>query len=199
MKAEKLNKNNIKKYISDMDFPYSPNMEKNIDESNGFGIKKGEKFVSGYYLYDNYLYVGFEKDVDEALIKEVIDFLKANLSLKPLVVQVTKAKNMEIMGKLYKTKEAIVSKIFKEALGATGPIEKNVKFKNLNIKYNDFGTDIFCDLAIQGIKDEEVIKFLDDYFVSLGLNAINLNVSGDCLEFVKTRGYISDIAKYIID
>ena len=44
---------------------------------------------------------------------------------------------MEIMGRLYKTKEAIVCKVFSEVLSCNGPMEKYVKFKNLDIKYYD--------------------------------------------------------------
>lgn len=111
-----------------------------------------------------------------------------------MIVQVVKAKNMEIMGRLYKTKEAIVCKVFSEVLSCNGPMVKHVKFKNLDIKYYDHGTDVYCNLDTQGINDKEVIKYLDDYFISLGLNA-----SGDCLDCVKNLGFISNIAKYIID
>lgn len=41
------------------------------------------------------------------------------------------------MGRLYKTKEAIVCKVFSEVLSCNGPMEKHVKFKNLDIKYYD--------------------------------------------------------------
>ena len=199
MEIEKLNENNIKKYIKDMGLSSSFGIEKIIDKSKEFLIKKDDMFIGSYLLYDDYVYVCFVKNASETLISEVITSLKNQLSLKPLVIQITDAKNMEIMDRLYKLKRIMVSKVFNKNISQSSPIEKYVNFNDLNIKYYDFGTDVYCDLEIQSINDEEIIKYLDNYFISLGVNAINFNVSGYCFDCVKKIGYTRYTAKYIID
>lgn len=195
MEIDKLNENNIKKYIKDTEHNYNLNVNKSY-----YGIEKDGKFIGGYDFSDDWISIFFRNDIDEDLLKETFTFLKDEISPdKPLVVETCKNEVIKIMNKLYKTQMAIVSKRINNIRGDFIMKEKEVDFKNLKIKYCDFDNDISCDLEGQNIKDKEVIAYLDKYFVSLKVKVINFIVAPECLDYVKNLGYEECIKKYIIN
>lgn len=195
MKIEKLNENNIKKYIKDTEHNYNLSVNKSY-----FDIKKDGKFIGGYDFSSDLISIFFRNDIDEALLKEPFTFLKDEISPdKPLAVETGKNEVIKIMNRLYDAEMAIVSKRINNIHGDFIMKEKEVDFKNLKIKYRDFDNDISCDLEGQNIKDEETIGYLDKYFVSLKVKVINFIVASECLDYVKNLGYEECIKKYIIN
>ena len=195
MKIEKLNENSLKKYINDMELDYKLNISRGY-----FGIKKDDKFICGYDFSTDWIDVSFEKDVDQDTVKETLNFLKNEISPdKSLVVEVVKTRVINIMNKLYETKEATVSKRINNIHGDFVMKEKVVVFKDLKIKYFDIDNNISCNLKEQNMENEEVINYLDKYFTSLKVSVINFIVSSKCLDYIKNLGYEEGIMKYIVD
>ena len=195
MKIEKLNENSLKKYINDMELDYKLNISRGY-----FGIKKDDKFIFGYDFSTDWIDVSFKKDVDQDTVKETLNFLKNEISPdKSLVVEVVKTRVINIMNKLYETKEATVSKRSDNIHGDFVMKEKVVVFKDLKIKYFDIDNSISCDLKEQNMENEEVINYLDKYFTSLKVSVINFIVSSKCLDYIKNLGYEEGIMKYIVD
>ena len=175
MKIEKLNENSLKKYINDMELDYKLNISRGY-----FGIKKDDKFIFGYDFSTDWIDVSFKKDVDQDTVKETLNFLKNEISPdKSLVVEVVKTRVINIMNKLYETKEATVSKRINNIHGDFVMKEKVVVFKDLKIKYFDIDNNISCNLKEQNMENEEVINYLDKYFTSLKVSVINFIVSSD--------------------
>ena len=195
MKIEKLNENNIKKYINDMKLDYKLNISRGY-----FGIKKDDKFICGYDFSTDWIDVSFKKNVDQDTVKETLNFLKNEISPdKSLVVEVVKTRVINIMNKLFETKEATVSKRINNIHGDFVMKEKVVVFKDLKIKYFDIDNNISCNLKEQNMENEEVINYLDKYFTSLKAKVINFIVASECLDYVKNLGYQEGIMKYIVD
>ncbi len=195
MKIEKLNENSLKKYINDMELDYKLNISRGY-----FGIKKDDKFICGYNFSTDWIDVSFKKDVDQDTVKETLNFLKNEISPdKSLVVEVVKTRVINIMNKLYETKEATVSKRINNIHGDFVMKEKVVVFKDLKIKYFDIDNNISCNLKEQNMENEEVINYLDKYFTSLKVSVINFIVSSKCLDYIKNLGYEEGIMKYIVD
>ena len=71
MKIEKLNENNIKKFIKDTEHNYNLSVNKSY-----FGIKKDGKFIGGYDFSSDWISIFFKNDIDEDLLKETFTFLK---------------------------------------------------------------------------------------------------------------------------
>ena len=195
MKIEKLNENSLKKYINDMELDYKLNINRGY-----FGIKKDDKFICGYEFSTDWIDVSFKKDVDQDTVKETLNFLKNEISPdKSLVVEVVKTRVINIMNKLYETKEAAVSKRINNIHSDFVMKEKVVVFKDLKIKYFDIDNNISCNLKEQNMENEEVINYLDKYFTSLKVSVINFIVSSKCLDYIKNLGYEEGIMKYIVD
>lgn len=195
MKIEKLNENSLKKYINDMELDYKLNISRGY-----FGIKKDDKFICGYDFSTDWIDVSFKKDVDQDTVKKTLNFLKNEISPdKSLVVEVVKTRVINIMNKLYETKEATVSKRINNIHGDFVMKEKVVVFKDLKIKYFDIDNNISCNLKEQNMENEEVINYLDKYFTSLKVSVINFIVSSECLDYIKNLGYEEGIMKYIVD
>ncbi len=195
MKIEKLNENSLKKYINDMELDYKLNISRGY-----FGIKKDDKFICGYDFSTDWIDVSFKKDVDQDTVKETLNFLKNEISPdKSLVVEVVKTRVINIMNKLYETKEAAVSKRINNIHGDFVMKEKVVVFKDLKIKYFYIDNNISCNLKEQNMENEEVINYLDKYFTSLKVSVINFIVSSKCLDYIKNLGYEEGIMKYIVD
>ena len=195
MKIERLNENSLKKYINDMELDYKLNISRGY-----FGIKKDDKFICGYDFSTDWIDVSFKKDVDQDTVKETLNFLKNEISPdKSLVVEVVKTRVINIMNKLYETKEATVSKRINNIHGDFVMKEKVVVFKDLKIKYFDIDNNISCNLKEQNMENEEVINYLDKYFTSLKVSVINFIVSSECLDYIKNLGYEEGIMKYIVD
>lgn len=195
MKIEKLNENSLKKYINDMELDYKLNISRGY-----FGIKKDDKFICGYDFSTDWIDVSFKKDVDQDTVKETLNFLKNEISPdKTLVVEVVKTRVINIMNKLYETKEATVIKRINNIHGDFVMKEKVVVFKDLKIKYFDIDNNISCNLKEQNMENEEVINYLDKYFTSLKVSVINFIVSSKCLDYIKNLGYEEGIMKYIVD
>lgn len=195
MKIEKLNENSLKKYINDMELDYKLNISRGY-----FGIKKDDKFICGYNFSTDWIDVSFKKDVDQDTVKETLNFLKNEISPdKSLVVEVVKTRVINIVNKLYETKEATVSKRINNIHGDFVMKEKVVVFKDLKIKYFDIDNNISCNLKEQNMENEEVINYLDKYFTSLKVSVINFIVSSKCLDYIKNLGYEEGIMKYIVD
>ena len=168
--------------------------------SEYFGIKKDDKFICGYDFSTDWIDVSFKKDVDQDTVTETLNFLKNEISPdKSLVVEVVKTRVINIMNKLYETKEATVSKRINNIHGDFIMKEKVVVFKDLKIKYFDIDNNISCNLKEQNMENEEVINYLDKYFTSLKVSVINFIVSSECLDYIKNLGYEEGIMKYIVD
>lgn len=195
MKIEKLNENSLKKYINDMELDYKLNISRGY-----FGIKKDDKFICGYDFSTDWIDVSFKKDVDKDTVNETLNFLKNEISPdKSLIVEVVKTRVINIMNKLFETKEATVSKRINNIHGDFVMKEKVVVFKDLKIKYFDIDNNISCNLKEQNMENEEVINYLDKYFTSLKVSVINFIVSSKCLDYIKNLGYEEGIMKYIVD
>ena len=195
MEIEKLKENSLKKYINDMELDYKLNISRGY-----FGIKKDDKFICGYDFSTDWIDVSFKKDVDQDTVKETLNFLKNEVSPdNSLVVEVVKTRVINIMNKLYETKEATVSKRINNIYGDFIMKEKVVVFKDLKVKYFDIDNNISCNLKEQNMENEEVINYLDKYFTSLKVSVINFIVSSECLDYIKNLGYEEGIMKYIVD
>lgn len=88
MEIDKLNENNIKKYMNDTEHNYNLNANRGY-----FGIKKDGKFIGGYDFSDDWISIFFRNDISCDLEgqnikdKEVIAYLdKYFVSLKVKVI-----------------------------------------------------------------------------------------------------------------
>ena len=201
MKIEKLDKDNVEKYIRDMKLVDTDNLRNNINKLNEFGIKKDDKFVFSFIPYDDFIGVSFGNyKIDDILVKEIFNFLNNNLSFDGhLLVEVYNDKVIDIMDSLYRVKNINVNKIIKDGDDNSLQKEKYADIDMRSIKYFDSKNNIFCNLYSQNIQDEDVIKKLDKFFIENNANSIDFCILPDSLEYMESLGYKCNSKLYIID
>lgn len=208
MKIEKLNKDNIKEFIDNMniiDSEFINNLENDINKKELFAV-----------VEDGIYYLGFESKMDTDTISilyynnklsndkfyECVEFLNNSLVVNNyLIILVFEDKYMKLMDDKYKCKEILVTCGNKNS---GNDIDVNVKEKYAEIEMKSikyFGSKdmVNCNLVRQNITDENLINDLHNYFKESGASIINFFIFNDNYEYMKSLGYVCVSKNYAIN
>lgn len=201
MKIEKIDKDNIKEYVSDLCIDITYEDEKLVI-SNTFGVKQDDKFLFGFtsLIEEDLISITFgENKVDDVIVKGCIDFLNNSLSFNGhLAIQADDDNLIDIMDDLYRIK--LIS-VFK-GISINNIIPSKEKYADIDmrsIKYFYSKNDIVCNLYSQNIQDEEIIKRLDEFFNDGNYSSVEFIIVPDSFNFMKELGYKCKSKRYIID
>lgn len=199
MKIERLNKENIKDFLGDLNIEDSY-LESNFNKIEIFGVKK-----------DNTFYMAFEMlpDEDRIAIKyinnkissdkylESIIYLKNSVVVNNhLIINVFDDKYISVMDDNYRVKDVYVSS---DGKCVTADMEEYAEIDMMNIRYFTSKDGILCNLYRQYIQDEDVIKKLDNYFRSRNFDNISYIVYDNSVELIKKLGYKIVYKSYVIE
>ncbi len=201
MKIEKLNKENIKDFLGDLNIEDSY-LESSVNKLEVFGIKE-----------ENTFYMAFEMVIDEDRIAikyinnkigsdkfyECIDYLNRNLVVNShLIINIYDKYYSNILGDKYRCRDEYVS--------LTGNIVDNRNMKEeyaeidmMNIKYYTSSGNALCNLVRQNIQDEDIINRLNDILNNKNYNNI-VFIINDLLEGIfENLGYKFVYKSYVIE
>lgn len=201
MKIEKIDKENIKEYINDLNIDTVYESEKNI-LNNTFGVRDNDKFLFGFVSLPEPDLIGVnfgENIINNSIVERSIKFLNDNLSFNGhLAIQANDDNLICIMDNLYKVK--LIS-VFKgvSISDVIPPKEKYADVDMKSIKYFYSKNDVVCNLYSQNIQDEEIIGKLDDFFDDDSYASIEFIIIPDSLEYMNELGYKCKYKRYIID
>lgn len=201
MKIEKLNKENIRDFLGDLNIE-DAYLENNVNRLEIFGIKE-----------ENTFYLAFEMVIDEDRIAikyinsklssdkfyECINYLSKSLVVNShLIINIYDKYYSDILGKKYRCKDEYVS--------LTGDIIDNINVKDqyaeidmMNIKYYTSGNNCLCNLLRQNIQDVDIINRLEEFFKNKNYNNV-VYVINDLLEPIfEDLGYKVVYKSYVIE
>ena len=202
MKIEKLNKENIKDFLGDLNIE-DAYLESNVNKLEVFGIKE-----------ENTFYMAFEMVIDDDRIAikyinnkltsdkfyECIDYLNKSLVVNShLIINIYDNYYSNIMSERYRCKEIYVS-LDGNIIDNSNGREEYAEIDMMNIRYyvSDNG-DILCNLIRQNIQDEIVINRLDEIFKSMEVDNIAFIIY-DLLEPIfEDLGYKTVYKSFVIE
>ncbi len=201
MRIEKLNKENIKDFLGDLNIE-DAYLENNVNKLEVFGIKEENTFYLAFemVLDDDRIairYINSKLTTDK--FYECIDYLNKSLVVNThLIINIYDNYYGNILGERYRCKDEYVS--------LTGNIVDNRNMKEeyaeidmMNIKYYTSSGNCLCNLVRQNIQDEVVINRLNEYFNSNNYDNV-VFVINDLLEPIfEDLGYKVVYKSYVIE
>ncbi len=201
MKIEKLNKENIKDFLGDLNIENSY-LESNVNKLEVFGIKE-----------ENTFYMAFEMVLDEDRIAikyinnklssdkfyECIDYLSKSLVVNShLIINIYDKYYSDILSKKYRCKDEYVS-LTGEFIDNKNVKEEYAEIDMMNIKYYTSNGNCLCNLLRQNIQDDDVINRLNEYFKNNNYSNV-VFVINDLLEPIfEDLGYKFVYKSYVIE
>lgn len=201
MKIERLNKENIKDFLGDLNIEDSY-LESNLNKIEIFGIKE-----------DNTFYMAFEmvSDEDRIAIKyingkisndkflECISYLKNSVVVNNhLIISIYDKKYSNILSEKYRCKDVYVS-INGNEIKSNNLKENYAEIDMLNIRYYTYGDSVLCNLVRQNIQDESIINKLDEYFKDKKYGNVIFIIYDLLEEVFKSLGYKVVYRSYVIE
>lgn len=201
MKIEKLNKENIRDFLGDLDIE-DAYLESNVNRLEVFGIKE-----------ENTFYMAFEMVIDEDRIAikyinsklssgkfyECINYLNNSLVVNShLIINIYDKYYSSILGEKYRCKDEYVS-LTGNVIDGKNLKEAYAEIDMMNIRYYISNNNVLCNLVRQNIQDENVINRLNDYFKDKNYNNVIFIIS-DLLEPIfEDFGYKTIYKSYVIE
>lgn len=202
MKIEKLDKENIKDFIGDLNID-AAYLESNINKLEVFGIKE-----------ENTFYMAFEMVIDDDRIAikyinnklssdkfyECIDYLNNSLSYNNhLIINIYDKYYSDILGEKYRCKDVYVS-LNDNVIYNRDLKEEYAEIDMMNIRYYaSFNGVVICNLIRQNIQDENIINRLDEYLKNKNYNNIIFVVYDSIVNILENLGYKVIYKSYVIE
>lgn len=202
MKIEKLNKDNIKEFIRDID--NASDIELNINKLEYYAVKEDDIYLLAFEMLsdDDKIAIKFVNSrVKEDKFLDIVNYLNSILVVKThLIIDLYVSKFMNILSDNYKCKEIYVS------LVKNTTVEDNSKFKEelveidmYNIRYLSSRNETICNLVKQNIQDEKIILELNSKFINMDSSINSFVISDTMLEmFTEELGYDVVYKSYVI-
>lgn len=201
MKIEKLNKENIKDFLGDLNIDDSY-LQGNVSRLEVFGIKEENTFYMAFemVLDDDRIaikYINNNLSIDK--FYECINYLNSSLVVNShLIINIYDKYYSNILAEKYRCKDVYVS--------LNGSVVDNKNFKEeyaeidmMNIRYYNSNGNILCNLVRQNIQDENIIRRLNKIFNDKNYSNIAFIVY-DLLEFIfEDLGYKVVYKSYVIE
>lgn len=201
MKIEKLNKENIRDFLRDLNID-DPYLENNVNRLEVFGIKEEDTFCMAFEMvYDDdriaIKYINNNLSLDKFF--DCIEYLNNNLVVNShLIINIYDKYYGNIMAEKYRCKDISVS--------SNGNVIENNNLKEeyaeiemKNIRYYISSGGIICNLVRQNIQDVDIINRLNEIFKGKNVNNI-VFIAYDILENILIDlGYKVIYKSYIIE
>lgn len=202
MKIEKLNKDNIKEFIRDIDI--ANDIELNISKSEYYAVKEEDIYLLAFEMLsdDDRISIKYiNNKVKEEKFLGIINYLNNILVVKThLIIDLYVDKFMNVLDNKFKCKEVYVSLVKDNIIDNNSKYrEELVEIDMYNIRYLFSRNEIICNLVKQNIQDERLILELNSKFITMDNSVISFIISGDMIGlFTKELGYDIIYKSYVI-
>ena len=202
MKIEKLNKDNIKEFIRDIDI--AEDIELNISKLEYYAVKEEDIYLLAFEMLsdDDRISIRYiNNKVKEEKFLDIINYLNNILVVKThLIIDLYVDKFMNVLDNKFKCKEVYVSLVKDNIIDNNSKYrEELVEIDMYNIRYLFSRNEIICNLVKQNIQDERLILELNSKFITMDNSVISFIISGDMIGlFTKELGYDIIYKSYVI-
>lgn len=202
MKIEKLNKDNIKEFIRDIDI--AKDIELNISKSEYYAVKEEDIYLLAFEMLsdDDRISIKYiNNKVKEEKFLDIINYLNNILVVKThLIIDLYVDKFMNVLDNKFKCKEVYVSLVKDNIIDNNSKYrEELVEIDMYNIRYLFSRNEIICNLVKQNIQDERLILELNSKFITMDNSVISFIISDDMIDlFTKELGYDIIYKSYVI-
>lgn len=202
MKIEKLNKDNIKEFIRDIDI--AEDIELNISKLEYYAVKEEDIYLLAFEMLsdDDRISIRYiNNKVKEEKFLGIINYLNNILVVKThLIIDLYVDKFMNVLDNKFKCKEVYVSLVKDNIIDNNSKYrEELVEIDMYNIRYLFSRNEIICNLVKQNIQDERLILELNSKFITMDNSVISFIISGDMIGlFTKELGYDIIYKSYVI-
>ena len=202
MKIEKLNKDNIKEFIRDIDI--AEDIELNISKLEYYAVKEEDIYLLAFEMLsdDDRISIRYiNNKVKEEKFLDIINYLNNILVVKThLIIDLYVDKFMNVLDNKFKCKEVYVSLVKDDIIDNNSKYrEELVEIDMYNIRYLFSKNEIVCNLVKQNIQDERLILELNSKFITMDNSVISFIISDDMIDlFTKELGYDIIYKSYVI-
>lgn len=202
MKIEKLNKDNIKEFIRDIDI--ANDIELNISKSEYYAVKEEDIYLLAFEMLsdDDRISIKYiNSKVKEEKFLDIINYLNNILVVKThLIIDLYVDKFMNVLDNKFKCKEVYVSLVKDDIIDNNSKYrEELVEIDMYNIRYLFSRNEIICNLVKQNIQDDRLILELNSKFITMDNSVISFIISEDMIDlFTKELGYDIIYKSYVI-
>ena len=202
MKIEKLNKDNIKEFIRDIDI--AEDIELNISKLEYYAVKEENIYLLAFEMLsdDDRISIKYiNSKVKEEKFLDIINYLNNILVVKThLIIDLYVDKFMNVLDNKFKCKEVYVSLVKDDIIDNNSKYrEELVEIDMYNIRYLFSRNEIICNLVKQNIQDERLILELNSKFITMDNSVISFIISDDMIDlFTKELGYDIIYKSYVI-
>ena len=202
MKIEKLNKDNIKEFIRDID--NANDIELNISKLEYYAVKDEDIYLLAFEMLsdDDRISIKYiNNKVKEEKFLDIINYLNNILVVKThLIIDLYVDKFMNVLDNKFKCKEVYVSLVKDDIIDNNSKYrEELVEIDMYNIRYLFSKNEIICNLVKQNIQDERLILELNSKFITMDNSVISFIISDDMIDlFTKELGYDIKYKSYVI-
>lgn len=202
MKIEKLNKDNIKEFIKDIDI--AEDIELNISKLEYYAVKEEDIYLLAFEMLsdDDRISIKYiNNKVKEEKFLDIINYLNNILVVKThLIIDLYVDKFMNVLNNKFKCKEVYVSLVRDDIIDNNSKYrEELVEIDMYNIRYLFSRNEIICNLVKQNIQDERLILELNSKFITMDNSVISFIISDDMINlFTKELGYDIIYKSYVI-
>ena len=202
MKIEKLNKDNIKEFIRDIDI--AEDIELNISKLEYYAVKEEDIYLLAFEMLsdDDRISIRYiNNKVKEEKFLDIINYLNNILVVKThLIIDLYVDKFMNVLDNKFKCKEVYVSLVKDDIIDNNSKYrEELVEIDMYNIRYLFSKNEIICNLVKQNIQDDRLILELNSKFITMDNSVISFIISDDMIDlFTKELGYDIIYKSYVI-
>lgn len=202
MKIEKLNKDNIKEFIRDID--NANDIELNISKLEYYAVKDEDIYLLAFEMLsdDDRISIKYiNNKVKEEKFLDIINYLNNILVVKThLIIDLYVDKFMNVLDNKFKCKEVYVSLVKDDIIDNNSKYrEELVEIDMYNIRYLFSKNEIICNLVKQNIQEERLILELNSKFITMDNSVISFIISDDMIDlFTKELGYDIIYKSYVI-
>ena len=202
MKIEKLNKDNIKEFIRDIDI--AEDIELNISKLEYYAVKEEDIYLLAFEMLsdDDRISIKYiNNKVKEEKFLDIINYLNNILVVKThLIIDLYVDKFMNVLDNKFKCKEVYVSLVKDNIIDNNSKYrEELVEIDMYNIRYLFSRNEIICNLVKQNIQDERLILELNSKFITMDNSVISFIINDDMIDlFTKELGYDIIYKSYVI-
>lgn len=202
MKIEKLNKDNIKEFIRDID--NANDIELNISKLEYYAVKEEDIYLLAFEMLsdDDRISIRYiNNKVKEEKFLDIINYLNNILVVKThLIIDLYVDKFMNVLDNKFKCKEVYVSLVKDDIIDNNSKYrEELVEIDMYNIRYLFSRNEIICNLVKQNIQDERLILELNSKFITMDNSVLSFIISDDMINlFTKELGYDIIYKSYVI-
>lgn len=202
MKIEKLNKDNIKEFIRNIDI--AKDIELNISKLEYYAVKEDDTYLLAFEMLgdDDKISIKYVNNkVKEEKFLDIINYLNNILVVKThLIIDLYVDKFMNVLDNKFKCKEVYVSLVKDDIIDNNSKYrEELVEIDMYNIRYLFSRNEIICNLVKQNIQDDRLILELNSKFITMDNSVISFIISDDMIDlFTKELGYDIIYKSYVI-